>query len=83
MAKMARIVDGVVGDVIVPVEGFTLEQCFHRDLLAQYVNVVEDAEPGWAEADAVIPEPEPAPEPAPEPEVPAEEAPAEETPPAE
>ena len=79
MAKMARIIDGVVADVIVPVEGFTLEQCFHRDLLAQYVNVVEDAEPGWAEADAVIPEPEPEPEP----EAPAEEAPAEETPPAE
>lgn len=77
MAKMARIIDGVVADVIVPVEGFTLEQCFHRDLLAQYVNVVEDAEPGWAEADAVIPEP-----PAPVEEVPAEEAPAEETPPA-
>lgn len=75
MAKMARIIDGVVADVIVPVEGFTLNQCFHRDLLAQYVHVVEDAEPGWAEADALIPEPEP------EPEAPVEEAPTD-TPPA-
>lgn len=62
--KMARITDGVVGDVIVPIEGFTIEECFHHDLLAQYVAVAEDVQPGWVQtADGfAAPEPEPAPE---------------------
>jgi len=70
--KMARIIDGVVGDVIVPIDGFRIEECFHPDLLAQYVAVDGDVQPGWiVTEDGIV---------APEPEAPAEEAPAEEAP---
>lgn len=82
---MARITDGVVGDVIVPIEGFSIEECFHPDVLAQYTTVADDVQPGWivTEEGFVDPNaPEPAPEPEPE-EAPAEEAPVEEEAPAE
>jgi len=75
--KMARITDGVVGDVIVPIDGFTIEECFHPDVLALYVTVADDVQPGWVMTEDGIVDPD-APEP--EPEAPAEEAPAEEAP---
>ena len=74
--KMARITDGVVGDVIVPIEGFLIEECFHPDVLAQYTTVADDVQPGWIVTEDGIVDPD-----APEDEVeeaPAEEAPAEE-----
>lgn len=91
MTKMARIIDGRVDEIIVPVEGFTIEECFHPDVLAQYTSVPDDAQPGWVltedgvvDPDAPEPEPEvPAEEEAPVEEAPAEEAPAEEAPAAE
>ena len=72
MTKMARIVDGIVGDVIVPVEGFTIEECFHPDILAMYTLVADEVQPGWVVTEGGIVPPAPAP---------AEEAPAD-TPPA-
>ena len=62
--KMARITDGIVGDVIVPIDGFRIEECFHPDLLAQYVTVSGDVQPGWivTEDGIVPPEPEAEPE---------------------
>jgi hypothetical protein len=77
--KMARITDGVVGDVIVPLEGFTIEECFHPDVLALYVTVADEVQPGWIVTEDGIVDPD-APEPEAEPEAPAEEAPAEEAP---
>ena len=79
---MARITDGVVGDVIVPLEGFTIEECFHPDVLALYVTVADDVQPGWIVTEDGIVAPNP-PEPEPEEEAPAEEAPVEEEAPAE
>lgn len=76
---MARIFDGIIGDVIVPIEGFTIEECFHPDVLAQYVPIPDEVQPGWIVTENGIVDPN-APEPEPEPEVPAEEeAPVEET----
>ena len=72
---MARITDGVVGDVIVPIQGFRIEECFHPDLLALYVTVDGDVQPGWIVTEDGFAAPEPAPEPTEE--APAEEAPAE------
>lgn len=76
MAKFARIIDGVVSDFIAPLEGFTIEQCFHPDILAMYIQVDDEVQAGWIVTEDGIVDPNP-----PE-EVPAEEAPAEETPPA-
>lgn len=93
MTKMARIIDGRVDEIIVPIEGFTIEECFHPDVLTQYVSVADDVQPGWiltengiVDPNAPEPEPElevPAEEEAPVEEAPAEEAPAEEAPAAE
>lgn len=81
---MARIIDGIVGDVIVPLDGFRIEECFHPDLLAQYVTVNGDVQPGWIVTEDGIVAPEPEPEEAPAEEAPVEEeAPAEEEPAAE
>ena len=82
--KMARITDGVVGDVIVPLEGFTIEECFHPDVLAMYVTVADDVQPGWIVTEDGIVDPN-APEAEPEAEegAPAEEAAVEEEAPAE
>jgi hypothetical protein len=80
--KMARIIDGAVSTVIVPIDGFTIEECFHPDVLAQYVTVADDVQPGWIVTENGIvdpdsPEAEPEPEEAPvEEEAPAEEEPA-------
>jgi hypothetical protein len=84
MTKMARITDGVVGDVIVPLEGFSIEECFHPDVLALYVTVADDVQPGWIVTEDGIVDPN-APESEPEAEEAAveEEAPAEEEPAAE
>lgn len=59
--KMARIIDGVVNTVIVPIDGFTIEDCFHPDVLALYVTVADDVQPGWilTEDGFAAPEPEP------------------------
>lgn len=80
--KMARITDGVVGDVIVPIEGFSIEECFHPDVLAQYTTVADDVQPGWIVTEDGIVDPD-APEPEPEEAPVEEEAPAEEEPAAE
>jgi len=77
--KMARIIDGVVNTVIVPIDGFTIEECFHPDVLALYAPVADDVQPGWIVTEDGIVDPD-APEPEAEPEAPAEEAPAEEAP---
>lgn len=78
--KMARIIDGVILDVIVSVEGFTIEECFHPDLLAQYIPVTDDVQPGWVLTENGIVDPDTE---APVEEAPAEEAPAEEPAPSE
>jgi hypothetical protein len=76
--KMARITDGVVDTVIVPIDGFSIEECFHPDVLAQYVTVSGDVQPGWivTENGIVDPDAPDAEEAAVEEEAPAEEEPA-------
>lgn len=45
----ARIFDKTVIEILQPIPGFTAEQCFHRDLLAQCVQVGGDVQPGWVQ----------------------------------
>ena len=70
--KMARINDGTVVEVLKPIDGFDISDCFHPDILADCVPCGDDVQPGWiVTEDGIVP---------PEPEAPAEEAPAEEAP---
>ena len=87
--KYARIHEGYVTEICTPIEGFTIEQCFHVSLVDQMTPCGDDVQGGWAYANGVFTAPvvvapvEPAPvkpapaEPAPvEPTAPTEPAPA-------
>ena len=43
----ARISENTIIELLQPVPGFKVEECYHRDLLAACVQVNDDAEPGW------------------------------------
>lgn len=40
----AKIVNGKIAEILVPVDGFSLEDCFHPSVLAQCVDVADDAQ---------------------------------------
>lgn len=73
-----RLVNRTVAEILNAVPGFTVEQCFHPDIIAASVVAPIAVEPGWViEEDGTIkdaegavqytpPEPEPQPEPEPE-----------------
>ena len=58
----ARVVDGIIVEILKPVTGFFVEQCFHEDILAQCEDVYDGANVGDKydpPAPAIAPEPEP------------------------
>ena len=69
MANMARINDGTVIEVLKPIDGFDIVDCFHPDVLVGCVAVDDDVQAGWIVTEDGFAAPEPA-----------EEAPAEEAP---
>lgn len=40
----ARIIDGKIAEILVPVAGFSVEECFHSSILAQCVDVADEAQ---------------------------------------
>jgi len=40
----ARIFDGKIVELLIPVAGFSVEECFHSSILAQCVDVADDAQ---------------------------------------
>lgn len=57
--KNAQISNNVVTQVFAAIPGFTLDQCFHADVLAGSVPVPDNVEPGWiVNADGAIVAPE-------------------------
>ena len=45
--KTARIQNNVVVEILVPVEGFTIDQCFHPSVLAQCEEVADEVQVNW------------------------------------
>ena len=45
--KYARIINGAVNDFFEPLPGFTIEQCLHPELAAQYEPISSDVEIGY------------------------------------
>lgn len=43
----ARIVNDAVVEILTAVPGYLIEDCFHPNILAQCVDVPEDAQVGW------------------------------------
>ena len=69
----ARVVDGIIVEILKPVTGFSIEQCFHEDILADCKDVYEGANVGDKydpPSPALPPPPLPAPAVAPAPEAP-------------
>jgi hypothetical protein len=44
--KTARIVDGKIAEILNPIPGFTLSECFHPDVLSQCQQVADEAQVG-------------------------------------
>lgn len=42
----ARILDGKVIEILNPIAGFSIEECFHSSILSQCVDVPDDAQVG-------------------------------------
>ena len=58
----ARIHGKTVVEILQPIPGYTLEQCYHRDLLASCIGVSEEVRPGWVQQEDgtfAPPQPEP------------------------
>jgi hypothetical protein len=64
MSSMARMNGNVVMEVLKPIDGFDIADCFHPDVLVGCVPCANDVQPGWVQtADGfAAPEPEPEPE---------------------
>ena len=45
--KTARIQNNVVAEILVPVEGFTIDQCFHPSVLLQCQEVEDEVQVDW------------------------------------
>jgi hypothetical protein len=61
--KTARIQNNTVAEILVPVEGFTLDQCFHPSILTQCQEIEDEVQAGWVkQKDGSFAAPEPTPE---------------------
>jgi hypothetical protein len=45
----AQIINGKIAEILVPVAGFSLEECFHPSVLAQCTDVADEAQVGWVQ----------------------------------
>lgn len=45
--RYARIQNNVVVEICVPIEGFTIDQCFHPSLVDQMVFCESEVQQGW------------------------------------
>ena len=67
----ARIHNGHVVEILTPIEGFKIEDCFHADVLDQCVDAgdlkIGDKYPPDIQVEPVEPKPEPTPDPTPTP----------------
>ena len=45
--KTARIVNNKVVEILVPITGFRIEDCFHPEILAACEQVEDDVQPTW------------------------------------
>jgi len=52
--KYARIVENKVVEICMPIEGFTIDQCFHPNLIQQMVFCDDEVQVGWTYNDNVF-----------------------------
>jgi hypothetical protein len=52
--KYARVNEGKVVEICVPIEGFTIDQCFHSSIVNQLVSCPDEVQQGWTYADGTF-----------------------------
>lgn len=52
--KYARIQNNVVVEICTPIDGFTIEQCFHPSLVAAMTACDDSVQPGWSFVDGAF-----------------------------
>lgn len=57
MTKYARPISGLVIETFVPPEGLTLAECFHADVVEQFIACDDDVAEGWTHQEGVFAEP--------------------------
>lgn len=59
--KYARIIGNTVGEVFVPLEGFTIEDSFTPEVVAMFEQVPDEVEVGWIKLPngTIVKKPEP------------------------
>jgi hypothetical protein len=45
----ARIINSKIAEILVPVAGFSVEECFHSSILEQCTDVADDVQVGWVQ----------------------------------
>ena len=45
--KYARIENSNVVEICYPIPGFTIDQCYHPDIVSRLVECAEEVEEGW------------------------------------
>jgi hypothetical protein len=63
--KYARIVNSIAVETFITPEGFTIEECFTAELVAQFLPCPEEVQAGWilqGDGSFVAPEPLPLPD---------------------
>lgn len=48
---LARMENDIITEVLTPIDGFKVEQCFHKDLIAMCVEVPDHVKVGWSLVD--------------------------------
>ncbi len=57
--KYAKLTNNQVTEILVAIDGFTIEQCFHPDILKDAVPVPSQVEHGWTLIDGTWTAPQP------------------------
>lgn len=52
--KYARIHDGFVVEICTPLAGFSIEECFHADLIDKMVACDDEVQTGWSYVNGVF-----------------------------
>ena len=55
--KYARIQNNAVVEICVPIQGFTIDQCFHPNLVDQMIPCGPEVQSGWTYVDGSLVEP--------------------------
>ena len=45
----ARLLNKSIIEILIPVPGFEVEDCFHPSIIAQCVDVADDVQVGWVQ----------------------------------